>query len=463
MKTIKYQLQDGIATLTFDEPGSPVNTMCQQWQDDLTEVTAQVVKDKDAIRGILLASAKTTFFAGADLKGTMRLQPSDAPRVFREIELTKKNFRTLETLGKPVVSCLNGSALGGGWELALVGHYRVAVDDPKIQFGLPEITLGLIPGASGITKMTRLLGLMGAQPYILESKLFGPREALQLGLIHDIVDDASGLRPAALSWIAQARQRRGAGPPSLGRQELQDARRHAQQSQDRRHAGGGAGGAQTQDARAVPGARIRAGRDGRRRPGGLRHRAADRVALPRQADRQPGGEEHDQHVLLQHERDQVGPVAAQGRAALQAEEGRPAGRGHDGRRHRLRAGQPRHRHGAQGRDAGKGRGRQGLQRQDHAAAHRQGPDGRAGAGRPARAHHADRFGAGAARLRPHHRSGVREPRPEGPRHAGSRAAARARAASSPATPPPCRSPAWPRPAGGRRNSSASISSARSTR
>ena len=96
----------------------------------------------------MLASTKSTFFAGADLKGTMRLQPADAPQVFREIEQTKKNFRTLETLGKPVVSCLNGAALGGGWEVALVGHYRVAVDNPKIQFGLPEITLGLIPGAS---------------------------------------------------------------------------------------------------------------------------------------------------------------------------------------------------------------------------------------------------------------------------------------------------------------------------
>ena len=203
MQTIQYELKDGIATLTFDEPDSPVNTMCEQWQKDLTEATAQVVKDKDAIKGIVLASNKTTFFAGADLKGTMRLQPSDAPRVFAEIEQTKKNFRTLETLGKPVVSCLNGAALGGGWEVALVGHYRVAVDNPKIQFGLPEITLGLIPGASGITKMTRLLGLMGAQPYILESKLFNPREALELGLVHELVPDASDLRPAALAWIAK--------------------------------------------------------------------------------------------------------------------------------------------------------------------------------------------------------------------------------------------------------------------
>lgn len=202
MKTIKYELQAGIATLTFDEPGSPVNTMCAQWQDDLTAAVQQVLADQEAIRGIVLASAKTTFFAGADLKGTMRLKPQDAPLVFREIEQVKKNFRTLETLGKPVVACLNGAALGGGWEVALAAHCRVAVDNPKIQFGLPEITLGLIPGASGITKMTRLLGLVGAQPYILESKLFAPREALQLGLVQELVPDASQLRAAALAWIA---------------------------------------------------------------------------------------------------------------------------------------------------------------------------------------------------------------------------------------------------------------------
>lgn len=201
MKTIRYELQDGVATITFDEPDSPVNTMCQDWQQDLTTVTAQVVRDKEAIRGIILASAKTTFFAGADLRALMRLKASDAPAIFREIEHNKKNFRTLETLGKPVVSCINGTALGGGWEVALLGHCRIAVDDPKIQFGLPEVTLGLIPGASGITKMTRLLGLMGAQPYILESRLFNPRQALELGLVHELVPDAGALRPAALAWI----------------------------------------------------------------------------------------------------------------------------------------------------------------------------------------------------------------------------------------------------------------------
>ncbi|MGQ3113984.1 MAG: 3-hydroxyacyl-CoA dehydrogenase NAD-binding domain-containing protein [Hydrogenophaga sp.] len=212
MKTIRYELADGIATITFDEEGSPVNTMCADWQQDLTEVTAQVMRDCADIKGIILASAKSTFFAGADLKGTMRLQPSDAPRVFAEIEQTKKNFRTLETLGVPVVSCINGTALGGGWEVALVGHHRIAVNDPKIQLGLPEITLGLIPGASGITKMVRLLGLMGAQPYILESKLFNPREAQELGLVHELVspegDVTHALRNAALDWIAAHPQSR---------------------------------------------------------------------------------------------------------------------------------------------------------------------------------------------------------------------------------------------------------------
>lgn len=202
MKTIRYDIADGIATLTFDEAGSAVNTMCQAWQQDLSTVTQRVLADRAQLKGLVLASAKTTFFAGADLKATMRLQPEDASRVFTDIEQTKKNFRTLETLGIPVVSCLNGSALGGGWEVALIGHHRVAVDNPKIQFGLPEVTLGLIPGASGITKMTRLLGLTGAQPYILEARLFNPHEALELGLVHELVASAEHLRAAALAWIA---------------------------------------------------------------------------------------------------------------------------------------------------------------------------------------------------------------------------------------------------------------------
>lgn len=206
MKTMSYALQEGIATITFDEPNSPVNTMSLPWQADLGELAAQVLKDKDVIQGLLLTSAKSTFFAGADLKSVMRLQASDAPAVFASIERIKHHFRTLETLGKPVVSCLDGSALGGGWEVALLGHHRIAIDDAKIQFGLPEVTLGLLPGASGVTKMTRHLGLMGAQPYLVEGKLFSPQKAMELGLVHELVTPSANppaeMRARALAWIA---------------------------------------------------------------------------------------------------------------------------------------------------------------------------------------------------------------------------------------------------------------------
>ena len=210
MKTIRYSLEQidgkGIATITFDEPNSPVNTMCLQWQDDMGALTQQVLADKDAIHGILLTSAKSTFFAGADLKGTMRLQASDAGTVYLEIEKLKKNFRALETMGKPIVSLLNGTALGGGFEVALLGHYRIAIDDRKIQFGLPEVTLGLLPGASGVTKMTRHLGLMGAQAYLVEGKIFSPSEAKGLNLVHDLVapgdNAAAEMKAKALAWIA---------------------------------------------------------------------------------------------------------------------------------------------------------------------------------------------------------------------------------------------------------------------
>jgi len=207
LKTLRYEIDQEIATITFDEYESPVNTMCKQWQDDLAQVAQELVKDRPKLHGVILASNKSTFFAGADLKSFMRSSSADGPRVFIEIERIKKNFRTIETLGIPVVSCLNGSALGGGWEVALVGHHRIATRNPKTQFGLPEVTLGLIPGGGGITKMTRSLGLLAAQPYILESKLFGPEQAFKLGLVHELVDTDSDLRECALDFIAASQNK----------------------------------------------------------------------------------------------------------------------------------------------------------------------------------------------------------------------------------------------------------------
>lgn len=200
--TLRYALNSqGIATVTFDEPGSPVNTMKPKWQADMLALADQLTQDQAQLQGVLLTSAKYTFFAGADLKGVLKLQASDVVAAFTGIEALKKAFRRIETLGKPVVALLEGAALGGGWELALVAHARFALDNPKISLGLPEVSLGLIPGATGITKMTRLLGLMAAQPYLMEGKLFNPSEALSLGLVDGLASTPEQLVAMALAFI----------------------------------------------------------------------------------------------------------------------------------------------------------------------------------------------------------------------------------------------------------------------
>ena len=206
MNTLRYELDaDGIATITFDAPGSPVNTMTREWQLDLAEAAAQLVRDNARIKGVLLASAKSTFFAGAALKHVMTLTAEDAAPGFAEIQAMKASFRSIETMGRPVVALLNGAALGGGWEVALIGHARFSLDDPTIQFGTPEVTLGLIPGATGITKTVRKLGLVAAQPYLLEGKLFGPREAVELGWVDGLGADMADLRARAIEWIGANR------------------------------------------------------------------------------------------------------------------------------------------------------------------------------------------------------------------------------------------------------------------
>ena len=174
---------ENVVTITFDAPGAPVNTMTEAFDAAFTETVARLSREKSATKGVILASAKKTFFAGAELKDVLKFGPNDGPKVFRWIEAAKKQMRVLETLGIPVVAALEGSALGGGWEYALSAHCRIVLDDPSIQLGLPEATLGLLPGAGGITKTTRLLGLQAAFPYLVEGKTMRPQEAAKLGLV----------------------------------------------------------------------------------------------------------------------------------------------------------------------------------------------------------------------------------------------------------------------------------------
>ena len=202
MKTIRYETDgDRIVTLTFDAPGAAVNTMSVEWQSDFEAAVGRLQQEKDAIAGVIVASAKSTFFAGAELKELVQATAKDGPRIFESVERMKKSFRALEKLGKPVVAAINGSALGGGWEIALAAHCRIVLDDPKIQLGCPEVTLGLLPGGGGVVKLTRLLGLQAAFPYLMEGRLLRPQEAAGLKLIHGLAANRDDLFRMAREWI----------------------------------------------------------------------------------------------------------------------------------------------------------------------------------------------------------------------------------------------------------------------
>ena len=192
---------ENIVTVTFDAPGAPVNTMTREWEAAFTETVGRLGREKASTKGVILASAKKTFFAGAELKDVLQYGPNDGPQVFRWIQAAKKQMRVLETLGIPVVAALEGTALGGGWEIALSAHCRIVLDDPSIQLGLPEVTLGLLPGAGGVTKTVRLLGLQAAFPYLVEGKTMRPQEAAKLGLVQGLAANKADLFRMAREWI----------------------------------------------------------------------------------------------------------------------------------------------------------------------------------------------------------------------------------------------------------------------
>jgi len=200
---IKFEKDsENVVTVTFDAPDSAVNTMTREWEAAFTELVARLVREKASTRGVILASAKKTFFAGAELNDILKFGPGDGPKVFHWIESLKKQLRVLETLGVPIVALIEGAALGGGWEIALCAHCRIALDNPSIQLGTPEVTLGLLPGAGGITKTVRLLGLQAAFPYLVEGKTMRPQEAAKLGLLQGLAANREDLYRMAREWIA---------------------------------------------------------------------------------------------------------------------------------------------------------------------------------------------------------------------------------------------------------------------
>ncbi len=190
---------DGVVVVTMDMDGQSANTMNAQFRELMAQ-TMDRLEAEEGLTGVVVTSAKKTFFAGGDLNALLAVETADET-FFRHVEENKAFLRRLERLPVPVVAAINGAALGGGYEIALACNRRICVDDPAAVVGVPEVTLGLLPGAGGVVRITALLGLEKALPVLLEGKPHAPARALELGMIDQIAPDRAALIPAAKAWI----------------------------------------------------------------------------------------------------------------------------------------------------------------------------------------------------------------------------------------------------------------------
>lgn len=203
-ETIDFALgNDGVAVVTIDVPGQSANTITERFRDELAEVVERVAADA-AIRGVVITSAKKDFVAGGDLKEIVRTLSREMSVAEARDLATEMSplLRRLESSGKPYVAAINGSALGGGLEIALACHHRLVLDNPRILLGLPEATLGLMPGAGGTQRLPRLIGIANALPLMMKGTLLAPEAALAKGIVDGVLG-ADQLLPAARAWILE--------------------------------------------------------------------------------------------------------------------------------------------------------------------------------------------------------------------------------------------------------------------
>ncbi|MFD3511250.1 3-hydroxyacyl-CoA dehydrogenase NAD-binding domain-containing protein [Nocardia sp. NPDC058666] len=194
---------DGVVVLTIDDPSQGANTMNDAYITSMAATVDRLEAEKDDITGVVITSGKKTFFAGGDLKNMMQVGPDNAAEVATMLNGVKGPLRRLEQLGKPVVAAINGAALGGGLEIALATHHRIAADVKGSAIGLPEVSLGLLPGGGGVTRVTRMIGLQNAlMQVLLQGQRHRVTKAKEIGLIDEVVSSVDELLPAAKAWIA---------------------------------------------------------------------------------------------------------------------------------------------------------------------------------------------------------------------------------------------------------------------
>jgi 3-hydroxyacyl-CoA dehydrogenase/enoyl-CoA hydratase/3-hydroxybutyryl-CoA epimerase len=202
MSYAKYSKDsDGIVTITFDNPDSKVNVMNTTFIDALGEALDQLDTEIDDVKGVIVASGKDTFFAGGDLDQIVAVTKDTVDEYFGDVMRVKSMMRRIEKLGRPVVAAINGAALGGGYEICQACHHRVALDSPKVVVGLPEVTLGLLPGGGGVVRLVRMLGLKKALPLLLEGTRVAARDAAEMGLVDELAADKDELIEKAREWI----------------------------------------------------------------------------------------------------------------------------------------------------------------------------------------------------------------------------------------------------------------------
>ncbi|HEX4112864.1 MAG TPA: enoyl-CoA hydratase-related protein, partial [Stellaceae bacterium] len=211
MTDIAYRVDgDGVATIVWDMQGRTMNVLNAE---SIAAYEAAVGRalDDPAVKGAIVTSGKPSFIAGADLPWLEQLtqraadetELSHAKRLYDRLIRLPLLFRRIEKSAKPFVAAINGTALGGGFEVCLACHWRIAADDPRLQLGQPEAKVGLSPGWGGITRFVRLLGAMKALPLLLEGRSLPPARALELTLI-DAVAPAGELLARAKAWILAA-------------------------------------------------------------------------------------------------------------------------------------------------------------------------------------------------------------------------------------------------------------------
>ena len=202
MKTIDFTIDaDGIAVLTVDVKDKPMNVMTPEFIKDIADAAERISTD-DKVKGAVVTSGKSSFMAGADLKDLVANfdQRTDAAKVYAWCRRLQQAYRKLETCGKPVAAAINGTALGGGLELALACHYRVVGNNPKTRLGQPEVQIGLMPGGGGTQRLLRLMGIEAALRMNTEGKHIVPEKALEMGFIDEVVDPGKEVA-AAKAWV----------------------------------------------------------------------------------------------------------------------------------------------------------------------------------------------------------------------------------------------------------------------